>query len=364
MTIRSRLLLWYVSISLLALGLIGGGLYFELVVERAQDSARFGQADSVPQEILDILLFYTLPAIGLMVFGGWWLTRQALGPLAKLTETAERISVHNLSETLPLPGSQDELDRLTEVFNQMLGRLNESVAQTRDFTLNASHELKTPLTVLQGEFETALRDEACAPAQREFLASQLDEIQRLIKIAEGLTLLAKADAGQIVLAQESVRLHELVQDCFADAQMLARPRRIAVELSRCDEVVLRGDRHRLRQLLLNLVDNAIKYNVSEGRVTMALARNDEAAALTISNTGPGIAPQELGRVFDRFYRGTAARSSGSEGCGLGLSVAEWIAKAHGGILHLASEPGRSTTVTVILPHSAPPPLERVNPGRR
>ena len=355
MTIRSRLVLWYVSVSLLALGIIGGGLYYELVVQREGDIMRYGYADSLTEEILEILLFYTLPAIACIVLGGGWLTHKALRPLARLTEAAEHISVHNLSERLPLPGSRDELDRLTEVFNQMLARLNQSVAQIRDFTLNASHELKTPLTILQGEFETALRDESCPPAQREFLASQLDEIQRLTHIAEGLTLLAKADAGQIVLAQETVRLHELVQDSFADAQMLAQPRHIAVELTLCDEVVLRGDRHRLRQLLLNLVDNAIKYNVRDGRVTLALARRDDTATLTITNTGPGIGPQELGRLFDRFYRGAAARESGSEGCGLGLSIAQWIVKAHGGVLQLASDPGQCTTVTMILPCPASPP---------
>jgi signal transduction histidine kinase len=353
-TIRTRLILWYVSVSLVALGIIGGGLYYELVVQREGDIVRYGYADSIPEEILEILLFYTLPAIVFIVLGGGWLTRKALRPLTKLTEAAERISVHNLSEKLPLPGSHDELDRLTEMFNQMLARLNESVAQIRDFTLNASHELKTPLTILQGEFETALRDESCTPAQREFLASQLDEVQRLTKIAEGLTLLAKADAGQIVLAQETVRLHELVQDSFADAQILAQPRGISVRLMRCDEAVLCGDRHRLRQLLLNLVDNAIKYNVSEGRVTIALVRNEAAAELTITNTGPGIGPQELGRVCDRFYRGAAARDFGNEGCGLGLSIAEWIVKAHGGVLRLTSEPGRFTTVTMILPLTSPP----------
>jgi heavy metal sensor kinase len=349
MTIRSRLILWYVSISMVALGIIGGGLYYELVVERARDVALVGQADSLTGEIQDILILYTVPAIGLMVFGGWWLTRKALAPLASLTRTAERISVHNLSEKLPLPGSHDELDRLTEVFNQMLARLNESVAQIRDFTLNASHELKTPLTILQGEFETALRDDSCPPAQREFLASQLDEIHRLTKIAEGLTLLAKADAGQIQLAQETVDLHELVQDSFADAQILAHPRGISVELTRCDEITFPGDRHRLRQLLLNLVDNAIRYNVAGGQIRMALIRDGHSAVLSLANTGPGIPPEEQPRIFDRFYRGVAARNLAVEGCGLGLSIVRWIVVAHGGAIHLESEPGRWTAVKVTLP---------------
>ncbi len=349
MTIRSRLTLWYVSVSLVALAVIGSGLYYELVIERARDLAQSGHADSVAVEISDILLFYTLPAIGIMVLGGWWLTRKALAPLSKLTEGAERISVHNLSEKLPQPGTGDELDRLTEVFNRMLGRLDASVAQIHDFTLHASHELKTPLTILQGEIETVLRDPTCTEANREFLASQLDEIQRLVKIAEGLTLLAKADAGQIVLARETVDLHELVQDSFADAQVLARPREISVELTQCEEVTLLGDRHRLRQLLLNLMDNAIKYNRPGGRVTIALARDGNGVGLKITNTGPGIPPEELARAFGRFQRGAAARSLHVEGCGLGLSIAEWIVKAHGGTIQLASPPGALTEVSVHLP---------------
>jgi heavy metal sensor kinase len=351
-TIRSRLILWYVSVSLLALGIIAGGLYYELVVERARDNALLGHADSVAEEILDILLFWTLPAIALMVGGGWWLTHTALRPLARLTETAERISVQNLSERLPLLGNHDEVDRLTDVFNQMLARLNVSVAQIRDFTLNASHELKTPLTILHGEFETALRDESCTPALREFLASQLDEIERLTKIAEGLTLLAKADAGQIVLAREAVRLHELVQDSFADVQMLAQPRGISVKLTRCDEVALCGDRHRLRQLLLNLVDNALRYNVVGGQITMALGRNGQVAELSVANTGPGIAPEEQARLFDRFYRGAAARNLAAEGCGLGLSIVRWIVLAHGGNIQIRSALNAETLVRVTLPVSA------------
>jgi heavy metal sensor kinase len=361
-TIRSRLSLWYVSVSLVALTVIGVGLYLELVVEREQDTARYGHADSVAQEIGDILLCYTLPAIGIMVVGGWWLTRRALAPLAALTDAAERISVHNLSERLPTPGSRDELDRLTEVFNQMLARLDESVAQIRDFTLNASHELKTPLTILQGEFETALRDESCTPALRDFLASQLDEIQRLTKVTEGLTLLANADAGQIVLARESVRLHELVRDSFADAQMLAQSRRITVELTRCDEVSLCGDRHRLRQLLLNLVDNAVKYNVPDGRVTIGLARHGAVAEVAIANTGPGISREQQPRVFDRFYRGATARNFCVEGCGLGLSIARWIVQAHGGAIGIASTPGQMTAVTVSLPIGAANTSTRNHPS--
>ena len=281
--------------------------------------------------------------------GGWWLMRKALSPVAALTQAAERINERNLSEQLPRTGNGDELDRLTEVFNGMTARLNDSFTRIREFTLHASHELKTPLTVLCGETETALRDESLTPAERERCASQLDELRRLTRIVDGLTLLAKADAGQITLAMEPVRLDELVRDNFADAQILAEPQGVRVELAACEEITVRGDRHRLRQLLLNLADNAVKYNQPQGQVTMALRRAGDSAEFTIANTGPGIPPESLPRVFDRFFRGDPAHSSAVDGCGLGLSIAQWIAQAHGGAIDIASELGKLTRVTVRLP---------------
>src|SRR5262249_24096659 len=149
------------------------------------------------------------------------------------------------------------------------------------------------LTIMRGEMESALNESALTPAQREIFASQLDEIQRLTKIVEGLTLLARADAGQLPFADHTVALHELVCDSFVDAQILAQAKGIQVELRQCDEVFLKGDRHRLRQLLLNLTDNAIKYNQADGRVEILLQREGNHGKLIISNTGPGIAPELL-----------------------------------------------------------------------
>ena len=213
-----------------------------------------------------------------------------------------------LRDPLPRTGNGDELDRLTEVFNGMLARLDDSFNRTREFTLHASHELKTPLTILCGETETGLRDESLSAAERERAASLLDELRRLARIVDGLTLLAKADAGQVALKLEPVRLDELVRDNFADAQILAEPHGIQVELAACEEITVRGDRHRLRQLLLNLADNAVKYNQPQGRVTMSLRRAGGTAEFTIANTGAGIPPEVLPRVFDRFYRGDPAHS--------------------------------------------------------
>ena len=289
--------------------------------------------------------------VGLL--GGWWLTRRALAPVAALTGAVEKIHENNLGEKIPRSGNGDELDRLTEVFNTMTSRLDHSFQRVREFTLHASHELKTPLTILCGEIETTLRDESLGQPERERLLSQLDEVRRLSKIVDGLTLLAKADAGQIALKLEPLRLDELVRDNFADLQILAEPHGIQVELTACEDVSVRGDRHRLRQLLLNLADNAVKYNQPQGRVAMNLRRSDETAEFTIANTGPGVAAEILPRVFDRFFRGDSAHGNTIDGCGLGLSIAQWIVSAHGGKIQIASEPLKQTIVTVQIPVCTP-----------
>ena len=271
--------------------------------------------------------------------------------MTALTNAVEKIKEYDLDQKIPRTGNGDEIDRLAEVFNAMTTRLNDSFNRIREFTLHASHELKTPLTVLRGEVETALRDESLSSSERERAVSQLDELKRLTRIVDGLTLLAKADAGQVALQMEPLQFDELVHDSFADAEILAEPQHIRVELASCEKISLRGDRHRLRQLLLNLADNAVKYNQPQGSVTMALKRSNGSAEFTIVNTGGGIAPEAMPRVFDRFFRGDPAHNSSIEGCGLGLSIARWIVTAHGGAIRIASEPARQTTVTVTLPAS-------------
>jgi len=349
MTIRTRLTLWYTGILLASLVLMAGVIYYEFVVERAQYKAKGKPPDTVRHEIFEVILYYGVPTGILTAFGGWWLLRKALAPLNQLAAAAEQLQVHNLRQELPRTGNGDEVDRLSKTLNETNARLHETFNHIREFTLHASHELKTPLAVLHGEIEAALTDPANSPAQKEMFASQLDEVQRLAKIVEGLTLLAKADTGQLTLPRDEVRFDELVRDSLADAEILGLAQKIKVTMSRCDAVTLRGDRHRLRQLLLNLTDNAIKYNRPNGQITLSLCGGLTEAVLTITNTGKGISPAALPRVFDRFYRGEESHSQEIEGCGLGLSIAEWIVKAHGGNIQVTSIPRETTTVTVRLP---------------
>ncbi len=351
MTIRTRLTFWYAGILILSLLVIGLGTYRE-IDEQLRHEHRRAPAERAIGETSEMVFQVGLPAVLLGLLGGWWLTRRALAPMKKLTDAATKIHERNLCDPLPRTGNGDELDQLTKVFNDSLARLDDSFKRIREFTLHASHELKTPLTVMCGEAEIASRDESLPPIERERAASQLDELRRLARIVDGLTLLAKADAGQITLAVEPVRLDELVRDNFADAQILAEPQGIRVELTVCEETTVRGDRHRLRQLLLNLADNAVKYNQPQGRVTMSLRRANATAEFTLSNTGAGIPAETLPRVFDRFFRGDPAHSQTVDGCGLGLSIARWIVSAHPGTISIESATAQPTTVTVRLPVEA------------
>jgi signal transduction histidine kinase len=348
MTIRRRLTLWYAGILILSLFLMGIGTYQEISEQLRHDHRKRPEGHAL-DEAGEMLFRVGLPAVVLGLLGGWWLTRRALAPMTRLTDAITKIHERNLREPLARTRNGDELDQLTKVFNDTLLRLDDAFNRIREFTLHASHELKTPLTILCGETETALREDALSSAERERAASQLDELRRLARIVDGLTLLAKADAGQIALKLEPLRFDELVRDNFADTQILAEPHGLQVELSVCEEVSVRGDRHRLRQLLLNLADNAVKYNQPHGGVMMSLLQSGGLAQFTIVNHGSGISPDVLPRVFDRFFRGNPAHENTIEGCGLGLSIAHWIVSAHNGTIQIDSVPSKLTTVTVRLP---------------
>jgi signal transduction histidine kinase len=339
---------WYAGILLVSLGLMAAVLKHEWDEHYQQLREGIREDESVWEEVGEVMLYYGLPTALLLLVVGGWLLRKALMPIGALTEAAERINLNSLASRLRRTGTGDELDRLTDVFNRMMQRLEDSFRHVREFTLDASHELKTPLTIMRAQLESAVRDEGWTDSQREMIASQLDEIQRLAKIVDGLTLLAKADAGQVALTVDGVCLDELVRESVGDAIVLAYPSGVTVRLRKCDPAQIEGDRHRLRQLLLNLTENAIKYNKKNGSIVVDLETTGATAELRISNTGPGIPAERLPRVFDRFYRGNPAHDREVDGCGLGLSIAQWIVRAHGGTIEMDSNTAE-TSVLVRLP---------------
>ncbi len=347
MSIRTRLTLWYAGMLLVSLLLMGGVLHYELVGEYERGLAQ----ESPAEKIADLLLFYGLPTVIVLVLGGSWLMHRALRPVGTLTAAAERVHAGNLTERIPRSGRGDELDRLAGVFNAMLARVEAGVASVRDFTLHASHELKTPLTILAIQAEAALAEPALPPDQRALLDSQLEEVRRLAALVDALSLLAKADAGLPVIAREPLRLDEMLRLAVEDARLLAAKTGITIELARCDAAPLNGDRASLRQALLNLFDNAVKHNQPGGWVRVELRADAEDFTLSIENTGMRIPPELLPRIFDRFVRGPGA----SEGSGLGLSIIKTIVEAHGGTIAAASRPDGGARFSIRLARSSPHP---------
>ena len=345
MTIRKRLTLWYAGMLLGSLLLMGGVLHYELVGEYERGLAQ----ESPGEKIADLLLFYGLPTVIVLVLGGSWLMHRALRPVEMLTAAAERVHAGNLAERIPRSGRGDELDRLAGVFNAMLARVEAGIASVRDFTLHASHELKTPLTILSAQAEAALADPALPPDQRELLESQLEEVRRLAALVDALSLLAKADAGLPIVAREPLRFDEMLRVAVEDARLLAAKNGITIALARCDAAPLDGDRASLRQVLLNLFDNAVKHNEAGGWVRVELRAGPDDFTLSIENTGLPIPPELLPRIFDRFVRGPGAR----EGSGLGLSMTKTIVEAHGGTIACINRGEGVARFAIHLPHSSP-----------
>jgi signal transduction histidine kinase len=300
--------------------------------------------------------------------GGWLLARRALRPVDIMTQAARRIEAESLAERLQGAEADDELGRLARTLNDMLSRLEAAFAQVRRFSADASHELRTPLTILRGEIEVALRTPRDAEEYRRVLRSALAEVERLSQLAEDLLLLSRADAGALQPAQEAVELDRLAEEAARQGEALGGKHGVRVVLEALEPLVARGDERLLRQLLLNLVDNAVKYTPAGGRVTLALRAvscqpsaissnprtpeppNPESAwaEIAVRDEGPGIPAESLPRIFDRFYRGDAARGR-AEGSGLGLCIARTIATLHGGRIEVESGLGAGSTFRVLLP---------------
>lgn len=321
MTIRTRLTLWYGGMLFCSLLLMGGVLHYELISEIAN-----GHAPETPAvKIEDILVFYGLPTFIVLVTGGVWLIRRALYPVQILVETAERVHAGNLTERIPRLGHGDELDRLADVLNAMLGRIDAGITSVRDFTLRASHELKTPLTILSAEAELALGDAKISANERSRLTSQLEEIRRLANLVDGLGFLAKADAGLPIATREVVPFDQMVHTAVEESRILATKRQVDVQLVHCDEAFVPGSRAGLRQVLLNLLGNAVQHNYPDGWVRVALRVEKSEVELSVENTGPQIPDDLLPRIFDRFVRGPET----TDGTGLGLNITKTILDAHG-----------------------------------
>ena len=275
----------------------------------------------------------------------------AVRPLRSIAQVAEHVTARGLDQRIPASEEDPEIDRLVRVLNGMIDRLETSFRQATRFSADASHELKTPLTVMQGELENALQSAPPGSSEQQIYANLLEEIQRLKSITVSLLLLARADAGQLSVALDRVNLSAALPEMIEDIETLAVDSRIKVELNTEPSLWVQADWSLLRQALLNLLHNALRYNQTDGWIEVVLTSRNGQVELTVANSGPGIPTADQPRLFERFFRGDTARSRRVEGAGLGLSLAREIARAHRGSLTLAeSRPGRTSFVLSLPSH--------------
>ena len=309
------------------------------------------------QEMLEGIrtTFAWIIPIGVLLasIGGYFLARKSLAPVVAMSTQAGRIGANNLYERLPVKNAKDELGHLARSFNELLDRLKESFDRQRRFMADASHELRTPVAILRGESEVALsRPERSLEEYRESLAAVHAESQRLTHIVEDLFTLARADAGQYPLAPQDFYLDELAADCTRAARTLALAKNISLQCDTVPEMQIHGDEALLRRMILNLLDNAIKYTPEGGRVILLCRPEDTKYVLSVTDSGPGIPPDLQPRIFERFFRVDKARSRAENdggGAGLGLSIARWIVEAHRGTLELSRSDATGSTFVAFLP---------------
>lgn len=298
--------------------------------------------------LLLVLIGGGATAIAIAAVVGWATAGTALRPLERVTETAMRISrADDLSSRIPLTGPPaGEVGRLTTAFNETMERLERIFEVQRRFLADVSHELRTPLTIIRGNVDLVRR---MGRLDDESLEAVTSEVDRMTRMVQDLVVLARAESGTLPLADEVVELDTLMLEVYKEAKVLARDS-VGVRLGQEDQARVRGDRDRLKQVLLNLIANAVAHTPAGGEVRLGLDCDKEWARLTVADTGAGIPEEELPHIFERFYRSDPARKrSGGSGAGLGLSIAHWIVRSHGGRMEVVSREGEGSTFSVYLP---------------
>jgi heavy metal sensor kinase len=321
-----------------------GGREYRIVV-----AASLRPVTDTSRAALQVILIGLPLVLALAGLGGYLLAGRTLRPLSSMAAQARRITDSSLNTRIEIGRAAEEMETLVASFNELLARLDQSFEGMRRFVADASHELRTPVAVIRGEADVALSVDRSAAEYRESLGVVLDESRRLSRLVEDLLNLARADAGRVRLHMQDFYLNELVSDCCRSVQSLAASRHLRLECYAGGDLQFRGDEALLRRLLMNLLDNAIRYTPPGGTVTAALDPNGTAVQLRVADTGVGIAPADAPRVFERFFRAGEARSRQDGGFGLGLAIVKWVAESHHGSVECQSAPGTGSVFTVKLP---------------
>lgn len=310
------------------------------------------EINTVLKHLMSIFAFLVPVVLFVSIAGGWFMAGMILHPVSQIAALTNKISAEHLDQRIPDRDVPDEFGNLISTINKMFARLQKSFAETREFSLSVAHELKTPLTILKGESELALTRPLTQQEIQDLAATYLDETVRLSHIVDDLLTLVKADTAQISIVRRPVDLQALVNDIVDDAQILSTDKDLRVDLRANEPATVLGDEMRLRQLFRILVNNAVQYTDAGGTITLSSTTRSGEARVAVADTGIGIAPEHLPKIFDRFYRVEEARSRVKGGSGLGLAIAKWIAEAHKGSIGVESSPGHGSIFSVTLPLSS------------
>jgi heavy metal sensor kinase len=315
-----------------------------------------GPIEALQHRLLRLLLVMLPVLVACAAGGGYLLVQRALQPVERMARTAEQISVQNLEARLPVVATGDALQRLSTSLNHMLSRLRDSVSSSRRFLADASHELRTPLTIIKGELQEALAREAGRSVIGERIGSVLEEVARLEHLVSGLLMLSRLDAGDARREWADVNLGELAAGTVEHMRLVAEDRGVQLQAAALAPVTVRGDARRLKQVIVNLLDNAIKFTPGGGVVGLTTRQHNGFGLLEVFDSGIGIPAESLPHVFDRFYRVDAARSREDGGAGLGLSIVRSICSAHGAEIEVESTPGSGSRFRVKFPQAAEVPV--------
>jgi heavy metal sensor kinase len=366
-SIRVRLTAWYTAVLALMLVVYATATFLSVRHEFREQLAADTHADAghtveaSPEERLEqqlgeilVVLVLGLPIIVVLAgVGGYVLARRALAPIDHLAAEARRITADRLHERLSVPNAHDEIGRLAAVINDTFARLESSFDQLRRFTADASHELRTPLSVIRGIGELGLGETRTAAEYKDAMGSMLEEVDRLTRLVDTLLQLSRGDAGTIRLSSEEFDLSDLARGVASSLAILAEERRQRLQVQAPQPVLVRGDRLVVRDAVVNLVDNAIKYGPQGSLIDITVRTETTEASLTVTDRGPGIPAEHQDRIFDRFYRVDEGRSRGMGGAGLGLAIAKWAVEANGGEISLVPA-AEGATFRINLPRSREP----------
>lgn len=320
------------------------------IISIVQVGSSLEEFEDTMKRLLIIMIISIITSISVTIVVGYFMAKKTMKPVDQIRRAAVNISSNNLDERIDIKGRKDELGRLAETFNAMISRLKDSFQRINQFSIDVSHELKTPLTILKGETELALRKERTNDEYKRSMQSNLEEIDRMSRIIDDLLLLSKAETKDIGMNLEKVDLRDLLADVCMNMKLFGENKGVEIIARELEDIRLVGDELKLRRMITNVVENAIKYGHRGGHVIVSSYKQNGFACVNVEDDGPGISPGDIKYIFDRFYRADRSRKRES-GSGLGLSISKWIAEAHKGSIDVQSRPAAGSVFTIKLPMS-------------